>query len=71
MDQQLKRAFESLPEEYQTAMHLWAIEELSYKEIADALEIPLGTVMSRLHRARARLSEQLKEFATREGVIRE
>jgi len=71
MDQQLKRAFEAMPEEYQTAMHLWAIEELSYKEIADALEIPLGTVMSRLHRARARLSEQLKEFATREGVIRE
>jgi RNA polymerase sigma-70 factor (ECF subfamily) len=71
MDQQLKRAFDGLPEEYQTAMHLWAIEELSYKEIADALDVPLGTVMSRLHRARQRLSEQLKEYATREGIIRE
>jgi RNA polymerase sigma-70 factor (ECF subfamily) len=71
MDQQLKRAFETLPEEYQTAMHLWAIEELSYKEIADALDVPLGTVMSRLHRARHRLSEQLKEYATSEGIIRE
>jgi RNA polymerase sigma-70 factor (ECF subfamily) len=71
MDQQLKRAFDTLPEEYQTAMHLWAIEELSYKEIADALNVPLGTVMSRLHRARQRLSEQLKEYATREGIIRE
>jgi RNA polymerase sigma-70 factor (ECF subfamily) len=71
MDQQLKRAFETLPEEYRTVMQLWAIEELSYKEIADALEIPLGTVMSRLHRARQRLSEQLKDFAVREGIIRE
>jgi RNA polymerase sigma-70 factor (ECF subfamily) len=71
MDQQLKKAFETLPEEYQTAMHLWAIEELSYKEIADSLSVPLGTVMSRLHRARQRLSEQLKDFAVREGIIRE
>lgn len=71
MDQQLKRAFDGLPEEYQTVMHLWAIEELSYKEIADALEVPLGTVMSRLHRARQRLSEQLKGYAAREGIIRE
>jgi RNA polymerase sigma-70 factor (ECF subfamily) len=52
-------------------MHLWAIEELSYKEIADAISVPLGTVMSRLHRARQRLSEQLKGYAAREGIIRE
>lgn len=71
MDQQVKKAFDMLPEEYQTVMQLWAIEELSYKEISDALEVPLGTVMSRLHRARQRLSESLKEFATREGIIRE
>jgi RNA polymerase sigma-70 factor (ECF subfamily) len=71
MDQQLKRAFDGLPDEYQEAMHLWAIEELSYKEIADSLGIPLGTVMSRLHRARQRLSDQLKDYAVREGIIRE
>ncbi len=71
MDQQVKKAFDVLPEEYQEVMQLWAIEELSYKEIADALSVPLGTVMSRLHRARQRLSEQLKEYATREGIIRE
>src|SRR4029078_10900452 len=71
MDQNLKKAFESLPDEYQTAMQLWAIEELSYKEIADALNVPLGTVMSRLHRARPRLSEQLKDYAEREGMIRD
>jgi RNA polymerase sigma-70 factor (ECF subfamily) len=71
MDDQIKRAFDALPAEYQAVMHLWAIEELSYKEIAEALDVPLGTVMSRLHRARQRLSEQLKGFAAREGIIRE
>jgi RNA polymerase sigma-70 factor (ECF subfamily) len=71
MDEQLVRAVESLPEEYQTAMILWAIDELSYKEIAEALEVPIGTVMSRLHRARARLSEQLRGYATEHGIGRE
>jgi RNA polymerase sigma-70 factor (ECF subfamily) len=71
MDQQLVRAVEQLPEEYQTALLLWAIEEMSYKEIAVALEVPIGTVMSRLHRARARLSDLLHDYATGEGVIRE
>ena len=71
MDDQIKKAFDALPVEYQTVMHLWAIEELSYKEISEALEVPIGTVMSRLHRARGRLSEQLKKFAAREGIIRE
>jgi RNA polymerase sigma-70 factor (ECF subfamily) len=71
MDEQLKRAFDNLPDEYQTVMQLWAIEELSYKEIADALSVPLGTVMSRLHRARQRLAEQLKGYTSQEGAIRE
>ena len=47
------------------------MEELSYKEIAAALEIPIGTVMSRLHRARHRLAEHLREYAVTEGIIRE
>ena len=71
MDEQLVRAVNDLPLEYQTALLLWAIEEFSYKEIADALDVPIGTVMSRLHRARARLSERLGEFARKEGIIRE
>src|SRR5205085_11900380 len=71
MDDQLVKAVESLPEEYQTVMLLWAIDELSYKEIAASLEVPIGTVMSRLHRARQRLAEQLHEFAKQERIIRD
>ena len=71
MDQQLVRAIESLAPEYQVVLMLWAVEELSYKEIAAAVGIPIGTVMSRLHRARQRLSEQLRSYAKREGIIRE
>ena len=71
MDEQLVSAVESLPEEYQTVMILWAIDELSYKEIAEALEVPIGTVMSRLHRARQRLSEQLRGYATEHRIGRE
>ena len=71
MDERLVKALNQLPAEYQTVMLLWAVEELSYKEIADAVGIPIGTVMSRLHRARQRLSEMLRDFATEEGVIRE
>jgi RNA polymerase sigma-70 factor, ECF subfamily len=71
MDQQLVKAIESLASEYQVVMILWAVDELSYKEIAAAVGIPIGTVMSRLHRARQKLSEQLREYAIREGIIRE
>ena len=71
MDEQLARAVKQLPSEYQIVLLLWAIEELSYQEIADSLEIPIGTVMSRLHRARQRLSEQLRDHARKEGIIRE
>jgi RNA polymerase sigma-70 factor (ECF subfamily) len=71
MDQQLVRAIESLAPEYQVVLMLWSLEDLSYKEIAESVGIPIGTVMSRLHRARQRLSEQLREYALREGIIRE
>jgi len=71
MDQNLVRAIQSLSSEYQVVLMLWAVEEFSYKEIAEAVDIPIGTVMSRLHRARQRLSEQLRDHALREGIIRE
>ena len=71
MDEQLVHALDDLPEDYRTVMLLWAVEGLSYKEIAEALDVPLGTVMSRFHRARHRLATQLKYFATENRIIRE
>lgn len=71
MDERLVRALNQLPHEYQVVMLLWAVEEFSYKEISEALEIPIGTVMSRLHRSRQKLAEMLHDFAVEEGVIRE
>jgi RNA polymerase sigma-70 factor (ECF subfamily) len=71
LDEQLKGALENLQEEYQIVLLLWAVEDLSYKEIADVLDIPIGTVMSRLHRARQKLSAQLGGFARREGIVRD
>jgi RNA polymerase sigma-70 factor (ECF subfamily) len=71
MDEKLVRALNGLPVEYQVVLMLWALDGLAYKEIAEAVGIPIGTVMSRLHRARQRLSDQLKTYAQSEGIIRE
>lgn len=71
MDERLVRAVKQLPQEYQTVLLLWAVEDFSYKEIAAAVDVPIGTVMSRLHRARERLSAQLTDFARQERIVRE
>ena len=62
-DDCVKQAVERLPDEFRVPMVLFALGDMSYQEIADALEIPIGTVMSRLHRARARLREELASYA--------
>ncbi len=54
---QLRAAFSSLPEDQRQALHLVAIEEFTYQEAADLLGVPVGTLMSRLSRARARLRD--------------
>jgi RNA polymerase sigma-70 factor (ECF subfamily) len=71
MDERVVHALENLPEEYKEVLLLWAVEDFSYKEISEALDIPMGTVMSRLHRARQRLSEQLKDFAKEARITQE
>jgi RNA polymerase sigma-70 factor, ECF subfamily len=71
LDERLKGALENLQEEYQIVLLLWAVEDLSYKEIADVLDIPIGTVMSRLHRARQKLSAQLRDYVRQEGFVRD
>ena len=67
VDERLKSAIENLRPEYRAVLLLWAVEGLKYREIADVQEIPIGTVMSRLHRARAILANQLAEFAEEIG----
>jgi RNA polymerase sigma-70 factor (ECF subfamily) len=57
----VRQALEELPFEYREVMVLRELEELSYKEIAQIVEIPLGTVMSRLSRARAELYTRLSQ----------
>ena len=66
-DEELKRAVESLAPEYRAVIILWALESLSYKEIAHVLGCALGTVMSRLHRARRQLVKALGDYATERG----
>lgn len=61
------RALEELPNDYRTVVILCDIEEYSYEEIADFAEIPIGTVRSRLHRARKLLRSMLKDYAIEHG----
>jgi RNA polymerase sigma-70 factor, ECF subfamily len=63
-------ALDSLPEDYRVMIVLADIEELSYKEIAEAVEVPIGTVMSRLHRARKLMQKQLIEQAVQMGIVK-
>ena len=64
-------ALESLPEDYRMMILLADIEELSYKEIAEAVGCPIGTVMSRLHRARRLMQKQLLDQAIQMGIVTE
>jgi RNA polymerase sigma-70 factor, ECF subfamily len=70
-DTEVKEALESLPEQFRIAVLLADVEGFSYKEIAEILDIPIGTVMSRLHRGRSRLQKALFEFAKRRGLADE
>ena len=59
----LSEAVAQLPEPYRQVLLLTDVEELAYKEVAEVLDIPIGTVMSRLHRARRKLRTMLSEYA--------
>jgi RNA polymerase sigma-70 factor (ECF subfamily) len=66
--QLIREAMNSLPFEYREVLILRELEELSYKEISDIVEIPLGTVMSRLSRARKELYIQLGQAKQKAGA---
>jgi RNA polymerase sigma-70 factor (ECF subfamily) len=63
VDQRLKHAIDALPHGYKTVFLLSAVEGMRYRQIADIIEAPVGTVMSRLYRARTMLAAQLQELA--------
>jgi RNA polymerase sigma-70 factor (ECF subfamily) len=68
-DDEVKNALESLPETFRMAVLLADVEGFSYKEIAEIMDIPIGTVMSRLHRGRKALQKRLYGFAVDRGLI--
>ena len=68
-DEDVKAALEALPEGFRLAVLLADVEGFSYKEIAEMLDIPIGTVMSRLHRGRRSLEKALWEKAKERGLV--
>src|SRR6185295_1192770 len=66
----VQRALEALPDDFRTAVVLCDVQGLSYKEIADIMQTPVGTVMSRLFRGRKLLATALREFAIAEGYVK-
>ena len=69
VDERLKEAIEKLKPEYRSVLLLWGVEGLKYREIAEIQEVPIGTVMSRLHRARSILAQQLSDLAEEKGLM--
>ncbi len=68
---ELQKALDALPEEFRLAVVLSDVEELSYKEIAEVMGCPIGTVMSRLHRGRRMLKASLVDHARSLGLVAE
>jgi RNA polymerase sigma-70 factor, ECF subfamily len=70
-DEDVQRALEALPEQFRMAVWLADVEGFSYKEIAEILNVPIGTVMSRLHRGRKSLQKALWETVRERGLVRD
>jgi RNA polymerase sigma-70 factor, ECF subfamily len=71
VESDIKKAVEDLPENFRIPVLLADLEGFSYKEIAEILDIPIGTVMSRLHRGRKAMQKSLWEFAVKRGLVPE
>lgn len=71
LSEDVRKALATLPDEFRMAVLLCDIQEFSYREIADIMECPVGTVMSRLYRGRRLLQEVLRGRAQEEGLLRD
>lgn len=69
-DSDIKRALAEIPEEFRIAVYLADVEGFSYKEIAEIVGVPTGTIMSRLHRGRKQLREKLTDYARELGYVK-
>jgi RNA polymerase sigma-70 factor, ECF subfamily len=69
LDDEITQVLSSLPEDFRTVIILSDIEGFTYEEIADFVDIPVGTVRSRLHRARKMLYAQLYDYANDRGFV--
>lgn len=70
-DEEIREAMANIPEDRRMAVYLADVEGFSYKEIAAILDVPIGTVMSRLHRGRSQLRDLLAEYAAERGYATE
>ena len=68
-DTDVKQALQSIPEDFRLAVYLADVEGFSYKEIAEIMGTPIGTVMSRLHRGRGQLRALLTDYARERGLV--
>lgn len=66
---EVSKALESLPEDFRTVVILCDIEGLTYEEIAEFVDVPIGTVRSRLHRGRKLLQAKLLDYAKNQGIV--
>jgi RNA polymerase sigma-70 factor, ECF subfamily len=69
MDDDITNALEELPEDFRTVVLLCDVEGFTYEEIANMLDVPIGTIRSRLHRGRNLLKVQLMEYAQNRGFV--
>lgn len=71
LDDQITRALQRLPEDFRTVVLLCDVEGFTYEEIANMLDVPIGTIRSRLHRGRNLLRVELEEYADKRGYSKD